>query len=1255
LGRSLKRCTLFLVVAPRSNAGGFRGLFAVNATGKNDYSTGLTCDLTGESSARLDRINVEGSGFGGAVNLLDAGHPFGTFRVVEVVCDAGPKGVQLLLDGRPAKVRARKPGALRVDEVTLGARFYSNTPEPPYVQGFLDGDIAEVLLFDRVLPPAERGRVRAYLARKHRGLTEALAPGGAARRQVADPPAVQVLVPGFTVRRLPVDLPNINNVKYRADGKLVALGYNGNVYVLSDSDGDGLEDKVEVFWNNKGRLRAPIGLALTPPGYKYGSGVFVPCKGKVVLLVDSKKTGKADREIVIAKGWKELPHGVDALGVAVGKDGRVYFGLGTPDYANPYLLGRDGKARFDVKGERGAILEVSPDFKKRKVLCTGVRFSVGLAFNRRGDLFATDQEGATWLPNGNPLDELLHIRRGRHYGFPPRHPKHLPSVIDEPSTYDYGPQHQSTCGLNFNEPVNGGPVFGPRGWQGDALVSGYSRGKLYRTQLVHTPAGYVARNHLLACLNMLAVDACVSPKGDLVVAVHSGPPDWGSGPTGKGRLYKISYTGKTLAQPVAVWPAGPREVRLAFDRPLDPQHLRDLVKRSVLEYGPYVRAGDRFEALRPPYAVVQQQLATPRHRLAIHTASVSADRRTLVLRTAAHPLAAHYALTLPGLGRPAKPGKGELRQVAEVDLDYDLSGIEAHWQPKSGKPSGPTWLPHLDLDVARALTAGSSEHTALWTALGQPGKLTLRGQLDLWHLLRPAVQPGSRLDHTYPAERVTLTFVAPGAFAVKTGSGKPASSAARDGKHRLEVTLTAKENELLPIELVLSKAEGAARLTVVFHTNEDKRARPMPLHRFLLPWAVRKAVPAPVARAIPELKGGNWLRGQRVFFSEKAACGKCHTLGGRGGRIGPDLSNLFHRDYASVLKDIQQPSAALNPDHIGYVITLKSGKTLTGVPRTQGGKLIVGDNTGKETILDRKSVESMVPSPVSVMPEGLDKLIGPDGLRDLMTYLLTPPLVPAPLERKGEPPPRRRAEVEAVLKGVKFPARAGKKLRIVLAAGPKDHGPGEHDYPLWQRRWYNLLSLAENVRVDLAKAWPAASHWKRADVVVFFSSNPAWTAERAKELDAFLARGGGVVYLHYAVNGNRAVEALAERIGLAWRGGRSRFRHGPLEITFSDGKHPITAGFRKVKFIDESYWNLEGDPKRIHLLGSAVEEKAARPLLWTRQHGKGRVFVNILGHYNWTFDDPLFRILLLRGMCWTAGEPADRLTELATVGARMRE
>jgi type 1 glutamine amidotransferase len=208
---------------------------------------------------------------------------------------------------------------------------------------------------------------------------------------------------------------------------------------------------------------------------------------------------------------------------------------------------------------------------------------------------------------------------------------------------------------------------------------------------------------------------------------------------------------------------------------------------------------------------------------------------------------------------------------------------------------------------------------------------------------------------------------------------------------------------------------------------------------------------------------------------------------------------------------------------------------------------------------------------------------------------------------------------------------------------------------LWQRRWYTLLSMAENVRVETVDGWPSQKLLDGADVVVLYSANPGWTAERGKQLDALLARGGGLVYLHWAVNGQKAPDALAQRIGLAWGTPASRFRHGPVELTFADPKHPITRGFEKLRFEDESYWRLAGDPKRVTVLATGVEEGKPWPLLWARTQDRGRVFVSILGHYTWTFDDPLFRVLVLRGIAWAAGEPADRLTELATVGARVAE
>jgi type 1 glutamine amidotransferase len=290
------------------------------------------------------------------------------------------------------------------------------------------------------------------------------------------------------------------------------------------------------------------------------------------------------------------------------------------------------------------------------------------------------------------------------------------------------------------------------------------------------------------------------------------------------------------------------------------------------------------------------------------------------------------------------------------------------------------------------------------------------------------------------------------------------------------------------------------------------------------------------------------------------------------------------------------------------------------------------------------------------MPEGLDVALGPNRLRDLLTFLLTAPLKPAPIEREEPPPPpiRTRREVDAALAG-SVAVENPRRLRIVLVDGPKDHGPGEHDYPLWRKRWSALLATDETISVESIDAWPSKEQLERADVIVLYSNNPRWDASRGAELDRFLARGGGLVLIHYAVEGHKDSAALASRIGLAWQGGMSKFRHGPLAVDFSKSKHPIARNLGVLQLVDESYWNLVGDVSSINVIGTGVEDGEPRPLFWTRETGKGRVFVSIPGHYTWTFDDPLFRLVILRGIGWAAGERVDRLNGLATLGAGMEE
>ncbi|MEW6305186.1 MAG: ThuA domain-containing protein [Verrucomicrobiota bacterium] len=1262
LNTSFTNATVFLVAAPRSNAGGFRGFLAVNQAGKNDYNTGVNLDLGPAGSPRFTVFNPEGAGFTGAGNVLASSFDFGGFHTFALQISQGNSGVRLFVDGKDHGRRERKPGTLWMDELTIGARCFSNTPEAPHTQSFLDGEIAEVLIYSRVLSAGDRAKVEKYLTDKHVALTTTDDPAGMRPLEtVAHQAPIQMLVPGFTVRELPVELKNINTLKYRADGKLVALGYNGHIHILTDTNGDGLEDKAAPFWD-KDTMRGPIGMALTPPNYPRGNGVFVPSKGKLSLIVDKDGDDRADEEIIVATGWKEITQNVDAIGCALDKEGNIYFTLGTANFANGYLIDKEtGKAAYDIKSERGTVLKVSPDFSRREIICTGIRFPVAMAFNRHGDLFCSEQEGATWLPNGNPFDELLHIQPGRHYGFPPRHPKHLPDVIDEPSVFDYGPQHQSTCGLNFNESVNDGPIFGPAWWAGDALVCGESRGKLYRTKLVKTAAGYVAQNQIIGCLNALTVDACVSPRGDLIVSTHSGKPDWGTGPQGAGKLYRVSYTDQSAPQPVLTWSASPTEIRIAFDRPLDPANLKNLAKQTKITQGKYVEAGDRFETMWPGYQVIHDQKATPRYAVPVLSASVTPDNRTIVLTTPPRNAAVNYAIELPNVSRRASTPAAS---HDEIELRTDLNGVEARWQSEDGKESWTGWLPHVDLDVCREFTKGSAEHERLWRLMANRGQLTLNFQLDLIQMLQPAIQPGSKLDYELEPEELRLQFEVPPVTVIKAGSPDlTANVVAAGGTARVTESFSAHpKSNWSRLSIQTKTPYQHTFITATWKSKQQMDiARPFPLRRFFLPWATPSAEPLKLAadRQVPELAGGNWMRGRKLFFSEQAACSKCHQVRGEGGKLGPDLSNLIHRDYASVMKDIREPSAAINPDHTAFHVELKDGEALTGVLLADArDQLTLGDATGQSVVVPRTRVKSVKPALLSLMPEGLDKALGETGLKDLLTFLLTIPLEPAPIEIGGAPPARTHAEVAAVMKQLEpLPAQL-KPFHIVLCAGPKDHGRGEHDYPMWQRRWSKLLPMAEGVTVSTAEIWPSAEQFAKADVIAFFNNNPGWNEERGRQLDAYLARGGGAIYFHWAVEARGDALAFARRIGLASNSSLLKYRHGPLDIVFEN--HPLARGltasmFTRDKFVDESYWNFQGDPKDVSLLGSSVEDGQPRPQLWTRSVGKGRIFVSVPGHYNWTFDDPLYRVLAFRGLCWAAGQPMDRLAELATLGARMAE
>jgi type 1 glutamine amidotransferase len=268
------------------------------------------------------------------------------------------------------------------------------------------------------------------------------------------------------------------------------------------------------------------------------------------------------------------------------------------------------------------------------------------------------------------------------------------------------------------------------------------------------------------------------------------------------------------------------------------------------------------------------------------------------------------------------------------------------------------------------------------------------------------------------------------------------------------------------------------------------------------------------------------------------------------------------------------------------------------------------------------------------------------------------------------PPPRAKSDVHSILS--KAPARPDGELRhlnILLVAGPKDHGPGEHDYPAWQTAWAPLMAKAKNVKIDTAWKWPTKEQLDAAHVMVCYFKSP-WTAEQIEDVKKLQSRGGGLVIIHWAISPDKEFEKHQTIVGITYRG--ASFRHGPTTLKVAAPDHPIVLGMPKeMKFVDEPYWPFIGEERRVKVLATSDEmihrgdDRAKNPgdtttktipVFWTFEpEHKGRAFVSIFGHYMWTFDDPLFRLLLLRGIAWSANEWPYRFDELATEGVKLAE
>ncbi|MEZ5943083.1 MAG: HEAT repeat domain-containing protein [Planctomycetaceae bacterium] len=140
---------------------------------------------------------------------------------------------------------------------------------------------------------------------------------------------------------------------------------------------------------------------------------------------------------------------------------------------------------------------------------------------------------------------------------------------------------------------------------------------------------------------------------------------------------------------------------------------------------------------------------------------------------------------------------------------------------------------------------------------------------------------------------------------------------------------------------------------------------------------------------LTQIKPGDARRGHEIFNSAQAKCITCHTRGYHGGRVGPDLTRIGSvRNTRDLLEAIIFPSASLVRGYEPVTIALDDGRVVSGIIHSEDSDSITLTlEPNKSQRIARSDIEEVLPSPVSLMPKGLDKILTPQDLSDLIAFL----------------------------------------------------------------------------------------------------------------------------------------------------------------------------------------------------------------------------------------------------------------------------
>ena len=245
-----------------------------------------------------------------------------------------------------------------------------------------------------------------------------------------------------------------------------------------------------------------------------------------------------------------------------------------------------------------------------------------------------------------------------------------------------------------------------------------------------------------------------------------------------------------------------------------------------------------------------------------------------------------------------------------------------------------------------------------------------------------------------------------------------------------------------------------------------------------------------------------------------------------------------------------------------------------------------------------------------------------------------------------------------------------KLTKIVLIAGPRSHGPGEHEFFAGCALLMDMLKQTPGIfPVMVRDGWPKNPEiLNSSKAIVCFSDggggHPLLGGDHLEVIGGLMKKGVGLALLHYAVE---PTKEKGEKEFLEWIGGcfETDWSVNPTFIgdftTIPD--HPVARGVKPFKINDEWYFHMrfvEGMKGVTPLLSTvppastmsrndgphegnpAVRKEVAdgksQDMAWAfdRADGVGHGFGFTGAHYHKNWGEPNFRRLVVNAVLWTA-------------------